>query len=143
MQRGPVTTKGVADRAGVSVGTVSNALNRPEVLAAGTRDRVLAVISELGFVRNGSASRLRSTRNTALGLVAVDIGNPFVAEVVRAAERAAEELGYIVLLCDSDSLSSRQDRHLRFLEEQRVAGILITPIAPDTLATSAVGASST
>lgn len=133
MQRGPVSIKDVADRAGVSVGTVSNALNRPEVVAAATRERVLAVIDELGFVRNGSASRLRSTRNTALGLVAVDIGNPFITEIVRAAERAAEELGYMVLLCDSDSLHSRQDRHLRFLEEQRVAGILLTPINPDTL----------
>jgi LacI family transcriptional regulator len=128
MQRGPVSIKDVADRAGVSVGTVSNALNRPEVVAAGTRERVLAVVDELGFVRNGSASRLRASKNTALGLVVVDVGNPFFTEVLRGAERMAEQLGYEMLLCDSDSTPQREERHLRFLEEHRVAGILITPI---------------
>ena len=131
MQRGPVSIKDVADRAGVSVGTVSNALNRPDVVAEGTRQRVLAVIGELGFVRNGSASRLRSSRNTALGLVVIDVGNPFFTEVVRGAERMAEQLGYVMLLCDSDSTIEREDRHLRFLEEHRVAGILITPTTPE------------
>jgi LacI family transcriptional regulator len=130
MSRGPVSIKDVADRAGVSVGTVSNALNRPEVVAAATLARVLSVIGELGFVRNGSASRLRSTRNTALGLVVVDIGNPFVTEVVRGAERMAEDLGYTLMLCDSDSKPEREDRHLKFLEEHRVAGILISPTVP-------------
>jgi LacI family transcriptional regulator len=131
MQRGPVSIRDVADRAGVSVGTVSNALNRPDVVAERTRKRVLAVIRELGFVRNGSASRLRSSRNTALGLVVIDVGNPFFTEVVRGAERMAEQLGYVVLLCDSDSTIEREDRHLRFLEEHRVAGILITPTMPE------------
>jgi LacI family transcriptional regulator len=130
MGRAPVSIKHVADRAGVSVGTVSNALNRPELLASPTLARILTVIDELGFVRNGSASRLRSTRNTALGLLVIDIGNPFITEVVRGAERMAEELGYSLMLCDSDSESEREDRHLRFLEEHRVAGILISPIDP-------------
>ncbi|CCG03723.1 LacI family DNA-binding transcriptional regulator [Blastococcus saxobsidens] len=48
----------VAHRAGVSVGTVSNVLNRPETVTAGTRTRVLDAIAELGFVRNESARRL-------------------------------------------------------------------------------------
>jgi LacI family transcriptional regulator len=127
MKRGQVSIKDVADRAGVSLGTVSNALNRPEVVAAATRERVLAVVAEMGFVRNGSASRLRSSRNTALGLIVIDVGNPFFTEVVRGAERMAEELGYVMLLCDSDNQPKREERHLRFLEEHRVAGILITP----------------
>ncbi|MFD0855739.1 LacI family DNA-binding transcriptional regulator, partial [Actinomadura adrarensis] len=49
----------VARRAGVSVGTVSNVLNRPDLVAEATRDRVRAAIQELGFVRNESARRLR------------------------------------------------------------------------------------
>lgn len=92
---------------------------------------MLAVIGELGFVRNGSASRLRSSRNTAPGLVVIDVGNPFFTEVVRGAERLAEQLGYVMLLCDSESTIEREARHLRFLEEHRVAGILITPTTPE------------
>jgi LacI family transcriptional regulator len=127
MRREPASIKDVAERAGVSVGTVSNVLNRPDVVAAATRERVQRIIAEVGFVRNGSASRLRASRNNAIGLVVIDVGNPFFTEVVRGAEKTAEELGYVVMLCNCDSSPAREERHIRFLEEQRVAGILITP----------------
>ena len=55
-----VTVQHVAQRASVSVGTVSNVLNRPEIVAPATRERVLRVIDELGFVRNESARHLRT-----------------------------------------------------------------------------------
>jgi LacI family transcriptional regulator len=126
----PISIKQVASRAGVSVGTVSNVLNRPDAVGPDVRAKVQTAINELGFVRNGSASRLRALRSNAIGLVIMDVGNPFFAEVVRGAERMAEELGYVVMLCNTDSLAQRELRHLRFLEEQRVAGILITPSVP-------------
>jgi DNA-binding LacI/PurR family transcriptional regulator len=53
----------VARRAGVSIGTVSNVLNRPEIVAPATRQRVLDAIAELGFVRNESARALRAGRS--------------------------------------------------------------------------------
>lgn len=117
----------MAERAGVSVGTVSNVLNRPELVAPDTRTRVQATIDELGFVRNGSASRLRASRSTAVGLVVLDVANPFFTEVARGAEAECEAAGYTVMLCNSDGSAARQERHLQFLEEQRVAGLLITP----------------
>src|SRR5690606_31590720 len=80
MARKAVSIKEVAVHAGVSVGTVSNVLNRPDSVAEPTRLAVVAAIDELGFVRNGSASRLRSTRSHVVGLVVHDIGNPFFAE---------------------------------------------------------------
>ncbi len=120
----------VAELAGVSVGTVSNVLNRPDSVAELTRNSVLAAIEELGYVRNGSASRLRSARSQIVGLVVLDTGNPFFAEVARGAEEALERRGYSVVLCNSDGSAKRQQRHLQFLDEQRVAGILITPVDP-------------
>jgi LacI family transcriptional regulator len=123
-----VGIKDVAARARVSVGTVSNVLNQPEAVSDTTRMAVLAAIEELGFVRNGSAAQLRSSRRTVVGLVVLDVGNPFFTEVVRGAESALEQQGYTVLVCNSDGHSHRQERHLRFLEEQRVAGVLITPV---------------
>ncbi len=120
----------VAERAGVSVGTVSNVLNRPDTVAELTRNSVLAAIEELGYVRNGSASRLRSARSKIVGLVVLDTGNPFFTELARGAEEALERRGYSVVLCNSDGSAKRQERHLQFLDEQRVAGILITPVDP-------------
>src|SRR4051812_35142096 len=64
-----LTMRSVAERAGVSIGTVSNVLNRPEIVAEETRERVQAAMDALGYVRNASASQLRSGRVAAIGLV--------------------------------------------------------------------------
>jgi LacI family transcriptional regulator len=127
----PAGIKAVAERAGVSVGTVSNVLNRPSQVSERTRARVLSAIDELGFVRHSSASQLRAGRSTALGLVVLDIGNPFFTDVARGVEQVASEHGVAVLLCNADGSVDRQDRHLQFLEEQRVGGVLITPVDGD------------
>ncbi|MCU1621190.1 MAG: LacI family transcriptional regulator [Frankiales bacterium] len=128
----PAGIKAVAARAGVSVGTVSNVLNRPDQVAKGTRRKVEEAIRELGFVRNASASTLKAGRSMTLGLVVLDIGNPFFTEVARGVEQAASERGYTVLLCNSAGTPSRQEAHLRFLEEQRVDGVLLTPVTEDS-----------
>lgn len=121
----------VAARAGVSLGTVSNVLNHPEIVAASTRERVLQVIKELGFVRNGSAHQLRSGSSLCIGLVVLDVANPFFTEVARGVEDAANEAGYVVILCNSDDSAEKELRYLHVLEEQRTAGILITPVQDD------------
>jgi LacI family transcriptional regulator len=124
-----VSIKEVARLAGVSVGTVSHVLNGKQSVAPELRERVEKAIADLGYVRNASASQLRSARNTAIGIVVVDIANPFFTAVVRGAEVEAVARGYTPLLFNSDSLTAREDAHLRYLEEQRVRGVLMTPIA--------------
>lgn len=121
----------VAEQAGVSLGTVSNVLNRPEMVSEATRQRVQAVIEQLGFVRNGSAHQLRAGRSHHLGLVVLDVTNPFFTEVARGVEDAANEAGYVVILCNSDSSLTKEGRYLHVLEEQRTAGVLITPVQND------------
>jgi len=118
----------VARHAGVSLGTVSNVLNRPENVASSTRERVLASIRELGFVRNESARTLRSGRSRTVGLVVLDVANPFFTDVARGAEDVAEENSMVVTLCNSSEDSQREGRHLDHLERQRVQGVLITPV---------------
>ena len=118
----------VAKRAGVSLGTVSNVLNRPEIVAEPTRTRVQQVIAEIGFIRNGSARNLRAGRSQSLGLVVLDVANPFFTEVARGVEDAASEAGYVVILCNSDDSPTKEGNYLRLLEEQRVDGVLITPV---------------
>lgn len=120
--------KDVAVRAGVSIGTVSNVLNRPDKVAEATRDQVLAAIAELGFVRNSSAAQLRAGTSRSLGLIVLDMANPFFHDVAKGVEDIAAELGYAVVLCNSDEQVEREDRYLQALEEQRVRGVLITPV---------------
>jgi LacI family transcriptional regulator len=122
-----VTIRDVARRAGVSVGTVSNALNQPELVADHTLARIREAITEVGFVRNAAARQLRGARSPAIGLVVLDIDNPFFTEVARGVEDAASANDHLVILCSSGGARAREDRHLRLLEEQRVAGVLMTP----------------
>jgi LacI family transcriptional regulator len=127
-----VGIKEVAQRAGVSPGTVSNVLNRPERVAAATRSRVEQAIRDLGFVRNGSASTLRAGQSRAIGLVVLDVGNPFFVEVARGVEDVVSDRDHAVILCNSGESPEKESRNLRVLAEQRVRGVLITPAAEDT-----------
>ncbi|ONI84560.1 LacI family transcriptional regulator [Saccharothrix sp. ALI-22-I] len=130
----PVSIRDVASRAKVSVGTVSNVLNRPEVVAPATRERVMGAIEELGFVRNDAARQLRSGTPRAIGLVVLDVGNPFFTDVARGVEDTASEAGHAVILCNSDESPQREARHVELLAEQRVHGVLITPVDTDLAA---------
>jgi len=121
------SVKDVASAAGVSVGTVSNVLNRPEKVAPQTVERVLQAIDELGFVRNDAARQLRAGRSRSIGLVVLDAGNPFFAEVARGAEERAAEDGLSVLLGNSDERPDREGAYLDLFREQRVNGVLVTP----------------
>lgn len=117
----------VAALADVSVGTVSNVLNNPQMVSPPTRERVERAIAQLGFIPSAPARQLRSGRAKVIGLVVPDIANPFFTEVARGVEDAALEAGFMVILCNSDAQATREDRYLSVLESQRVGAILITP----------------
>lgn len=122
--------KDVARRAGVSVGTVSNVINRPEAVSPETRARVLAAIEELGYVRSESARQLRAGRSRTVALLVLDMGNPFFVDVARGAERAARDAGLGVMVCNSDQSPSEEAEYLGLFAEQRVYGVLVTPADP-------------
>ena len=128
MVNAPVSIRDVAAYAGVSVGTVSNVLNRPDVVAEPTRSRVQAAIKQLGFIRNESARQLRAGRSRTIGLVVLDVANPFFTDVARGVEDEASESGLAVILCNSDDQQAKETHYLELLEEHRVQGILITPV---------------
>ncbi|UQX87442.1 substrate-binding domain-containing protein [Jatrophihabitans telluris] len=118
----------VAKRARVSVGTVSNVLNRPDKVTPKTRDRVLRAIEELGFVRNEAARQLRIGRSRTVGLIVLDVANPFFVDIAGGAEKTAEKSGLSLVICNSSELPDREAHYLSLLEEQRSFGILLTPV---------------
>jgi LacI family transcriptional regulator, galactose operon repressor len=124
------SVKDVAALAGVSLGTVSNVLNRPDRVAARTRTRVEQAMSELGFVRNESARQLRAGGSQTLAYVMLDATNPFFTDVGQGIEDAAEDSDVSLFLCNSDNRLDRELGYLTRLQEQRVQGILITPTDP-------------
>lgn len=122
-----VRIREVAERAGVSVGTVSNTINHPELVRARTREAVQRAIRELGFVPNQQARVLTGASSQVIGLVVLDVVSPFFMEAARAVERAAQEAGHVVILCNSDNDPQKEAQLLQMLAAQRVRGALLTP----------------
>ena len=126
-----VTIREVANLAQVSLGTVSNVLNNPLVVAPATRKRVLDAIDSTRFVRNTAAHQLRVGKSRTIGVVLLDIANPFFTEIVRGAEHVLREQDYALMLCSTDESAKREQRYFRVLEEHRVDGILVCPVDSD------------
>ncbi|GAA4717488.1 LacI family DNA-binding transcriptional regulator [Isoptericola chiayiensis] len=121
----------VAKLAEVSVGTVSNVLNRPDRVSPATRERVESAIAELSFVRNGSARQLRAGTITTAGAIVLDIANPFFTDVARGIEDRLDEAGYTLMLASSDEDPEREARYLRLFEEHGVQGVMVVPSGPE------------
>lgn len=118
----------VAERAGVSISTVSNVLNKPGRVSAPTAQRVNDVMNEIGFVRNELARQLRTGGTNMVGTVVLNVANPFFAALLHAIEASAEEAGCVAVFGSSDQLRQREERYLEVFEEQRVKGIMIAPL---------------
>ncbi|MDX3229902.1 LacI family DNA-binding transcriptional regulator [Streptomyces sp. ME19-01-6] len=119
--------KDVAHHAGVSVATVSRVLNDHPSVRAGTRDRVLTAVAELGYRPNAVARSLRTDQTRALGLVISDVLNPFFTELARSVEDEARALGYSVVIGNADERPDLQDHHVRTLMDRRIDGLLVSP----------------
>ena len=126
------SVKDVAALAGVSVGTVSNVMNRPEKVSAAVSTRVQAAIDQLGFVRNDAARQLRAGHSSTIGLVVLDVRNPFFTDLARGAEDRAALDGFSIILGNSDEKADREATYLDLFEVQRMHGVLISPFGEIT-----------
>ncbi len=119
------TISDVAAAAGVSTATVSRALSGSTRVAPATRQKVLAIVAELGYQPSAIARSLRQQTTTVFGVIVTDITNPFYAELVLGAEEAALDLGRSVLLCNAAGDPEREGLYLDVLTEHRVDGLIV------------------
>ena len=96
------TMKDVAERARVSVSTVSHVLNGTRKVSEGTRGDVLAAVEELAYRPNLLAKGLKTRRTYTIGLLIPDIQNSFFTSIVRGLEDVALSRGYHLFLCNTD-----------------------------------------
>lgn len=122
----------VAALARVSVGTVSNVLNKSKTVSPATEQRVIDAIETLGFVRNDAARQLRVGQSRTVGMMVLDVSNPFFTDVARGVEDTLSSHNRSLLLGNSAEDAQREQTHLDLFEEQRVAGLLITPVGDVT-----------
>jgi DNA-binding LacI/PurR family transcriptional regulator len=120
----------VAERAGVSVATVSRVMSGAATVNADHRDRVLQAVADLGYRPNRLARNLRRQTTDTIGVVVSEIENPHFTEMVRVVEEVAAARGFRVLLCNTDERPAKQDESLRILAADRVAGVVLVPTDP-------------
>jgi LacI family transcriptional regulator len=126
-----VTQKRIAAELGLSPSTVSRALAHDPRIGEPTRRRVAEAASQLGYQPNLLAAGIRTGTTKTIGLVIMDITNPFYGQLARGVEDCAYENGYSVILCDSDFKLDRESLYLTLLQNKQVDGILMTPISGD------------
>ncbi len=122
-----VTVKDVAQRAGVSVASVSRALNGLPGVSESVVRRVKEAADELHYRPNAVARSLRTEASRALGLVISDVTNSFFVELARTIEDEAAKLGFSLILCNSDEDPAKEGHYLDVLHDQRIDGLLLSP----------------
>jgi LacI family transcriptional regulator len=125
------TIKDVARVAGVSIATVSATLNGTARVSAKLSQRVWDAIRAVEYTPHGVARSLRLGHTRSIGLIVGDILNPFFTSLAKAVEARASEMGYMVILANSDEDPAKELRLIRVLLEHRVAGILLAPAGHD------------
>jgi DNA-binding LacI/PurR family transcriptional regulator len=115
----------VAERAGVSISTVSHVANDTRPVASATRARVLEAMRELNFYKNVFGRRLARGRSDALALLISDIENPFFPELIKSFENAVVERGWDVFLCTTNYSSERARKAVRRMIENKVQGVAV------------------
>lgn len=129
------TINAVAREAGVSVGTVSNAINAPERLAPETLQRVQEAIDRLGYIRSSAGRTLIRNRSDALGLITPDLVNVLFVEIARGAQLTAAANGRYLMMANSlfnahelaagTAQLDMQDEFLEHFAEARTGGVMV------------------
>jgi LacI family transcriptional regulator, galactose operon repressor len=129
-----VTMRQIAERADVSIGTVSHVINGTAAVRDKLRQRVLEAIRSLGYQPSQLGRGLRRNQTSMLGMIVPDITNPFFPAVVRGAEDVAYKSSYSIVLCNTDNDPSKEISYLDELRSYRPAGLLVIPAVDSAIA---------
>lgn len=125
------TMKQVAQRAGVSISTVSHVINNTRVVSSDVRVRVQGVIDELRYIPSAVARSLKNDKTYTIGVLVPNSSNPYFAELTCWIEEAAFRLGYNMILCNAHGGAQKQTAYLRLLMEKRIDGLVLVASGAD------------
>jgi LacI family transcriptional regulator len=114
----------VAKQAGVSIATVSKVINNTGRISKATREKVLKVIEELQYHPSVVASALTGKHTYTIGLLVPDLANPFFAEIARSIEDRGHELGYNLIICNTDYNPVKEEKYIVLLKRKKVDAII-------------------
>lgn len=121
-----ITLKQLAGKLGLSVPTVSRALNDSYEISADTKKRVHALAKELNYHPNPFASSLRKHKSKTIALIIPEISNNFFSQIIKGVEMVSKDKGYHVIICGSNESSEKEELIIKHLIGGRVDGILFS-----------------
>jgi LacI family transcriptional regulator len=121
------TIRDVAKKAGVSIATVSAAINGNKYVSPLLKQQVMEAVRQLGYTPDAIARSLKRGRTHLIGLIVADVTNPFFTELIHFVERAARKEGYSVLLCDTDQNFETEYAYLQLMRTYRAEGVILAP----------------
>lgn len=121
----PITIRDIARELGISVSTVSRALQNHPDISERTKELVRECARKLNYKPNIMASNLRTSKNTTIGVVIPELNHHFFSSVLDGIEQAANEAGYNILICQTGEDVQKEIRSVHTLISSRVAGILV------------------
>lgn len=130
MKRG-ITMKDIAKEANVSVATVSHVINGTKVISKNTYDRVMDVIKKYNYVPNSAAKNLRQKSTKTAGLIVSSLPDSFVTKMIYGVEERAREMGYNVLLVNTNENRSYEEETINLLHSKMVDGVILSPTSKD------------
>ena len=124
-----VRLQDVAERAGVSVKTVSNVVNGYVHVSSSTRAKVEAAVAELGYRPNLSARNLRGGRSGIIAFAVPEIGVPYFAELAQKVVTEASNRGFTVLIDQTEGRPDRERQVLEGIRAHLIDGVIFSPLA--------------
>lgn len=124
------TIKEVANRAGVSVATVSRVLNNLEGYSQDTRDTVQKAIEELGYQRNAVARNLKLQKTNTIAFLMPRVETIYYVNILNGVEDIAQKLGYTVIICQIGVKAGHTKQYIDMLVQRQVDGILGCSLPP-------------
>ncbi len=131
IRSGRPTMQDVARLAGVSVKTVSRAVNYEPGVHLATQKKIDAAIAQLNFRRNESASQLRSGRTDSIGLIVEDVSDPFYSMLISAVEKVVRQHNFLLLTGSAEGSVERERTLTSAFLSRRVSGLLVVPAGQD------------
>lgn len=122
-----IRLKDIAERAEVSINTVSRALKDRNDISEPTKQRIRKIADELGYIPDFSASHLRTRSKKTVGVIVTHLDNAFYAKILQGINDAISNAGYTILTLSSNEDLNQEKEILRSLGAHRVSGILIVP----------------
>ena len=119
------TIEDVAAIAGVSIATVSRAINEPTKVADATRRKVIEAVARTGYTTNAMARSLRMRRSNMILILAPDVGDPNFSNILVGLETEASKRGYGVLIGNTQNDATRETDYLRFISSNQADGLIL------------------